>query len=501
MESQSNPDADAAEIGYDDAPLPRRPSFSILRQPPTILPGPAEADSWAHLVRPSAGKKHSLWPALVLPLAAVAALWGWSTFSGELRASGSTPGVTVASQQQTWPAVLVEAEGVDDPLSAYSQDNQEPEAVPSALSIPVPVELADGGLAPGSLSTSYTYADDWRGWPVEPVDGQPPVRGSFLAPRSLEATYHFGIDVSVDDANPHPAAPPGLAHPVFAVESGHVQVAHNGTGFDDPACNDSRFMLGHFEYWHIRPTVALGQYVRAGEQIGWTCLGEWHIHLSEWVEVGGRRLWVNPLHEGGKLGEYEDTLPPVVGTLRFRTAELTPWRPETIQERDTSEMVGKDRLSGRVELRVPVYDQQSTLGFLTDIPSSTSTFFTPYRVAVAVRSEDRDVIFAVDSFRSDYFIERDYLLHYAPGSRKPLSMGRCVKGGVATCGGRFIYRPFSQTSRRFWDTRQVPNGKYIVSVYAWDIKGNLGSRSEVVVVSNGAVGGQGGPPLVAGYVG
>jgi hypothetical protein len=364
------------------------------------------------------------------------------------------------------------------------------------LILPPPADLDFGSQGPGALDATYSYADDWRGWPVEPVEGRPPVRGSFLAPRSLDATYHFGIDVSVDDSNPDPEAPKSLAHRVFAVESGYVQVAHNGTGFDDPACNDSRFMLGHFEYWHIRPTVELGQYVRAGEQIGWTCQGEWHIHLSEWVLVNGRRLWINPLHAGGKLGPYEDTLPPLLGTLRFRTPELTPWAPETLQERDTSEMIGKDRLSGKVELRVPVFDQQSTLGFLTEQPASTASFFTPYRVAVSVRSFDRDIVFAVDSFSSDYFIERDYLLHYAPGSRKPLSMARCVKGGVATCGGRFIYRPFSQTARRFWDTRQVENGKYIVSVYAWDIKGNLGSRSEVVVVENGLAGGQGGDPLV-----
>ena len=46
--------------------------------------------------------------------------------------------------------------------------------------------------------------------------------------------------------------------------------------------------------------------------IGWTCLNEWHVHLSEWALVNGQRTWVNPLHAGGKLRPYVDTAAPVI---------------------------------------------------------------------------------------------------------------------------------------------------------------------------------------------
>lgn len=491
------------EIGYDDAPLPRRPSFAVLRRERTVLPEPDDVDSWAHLVRPRASERRPLWPALALPLLAVAFAWSWANFSTDVQTLTSDAEPTVAARQQTWPVVLVEAEGEDDPLEAYgSAPTADP--LPSQLTLPLPPELKGRDLgAPGTLDATYSYADDWRGWPVEHAGSQPPVRGSFLAPREL-GNYHFGIDVSVDDANADPAAPDGNSHRVYAVESGIVQVAHNGSGFADPDCHESRLMVGHFEYWHLTPTVALGQYVKAGELIGWTCLGAWHIHLSEWAQVGARRLWVNPLHEGGKLTPYVDTLPPVVGPLRFRSPETSPWRPAaSLLEPDASAPMPLDALRGLVELRAPVYDQQSDLGFLERDERYWSRVFTPYRVAVTVRrARDHGLVFAVDSFRADTLPSTSdltgYLGHYAPGSRKPLKMGSCTTRDVATCAGRYIYRPFSQERRRFWDTRAVADGRYVVTVYAWDIEGNRAQRSEVVTVANGPDGGRGSKPLVDG---
>ena len=52
------------------------------------------------------------------------------------------------------------------------------------------------------------------------------------------------------------------------------------------------------------PTVALWAHVRAGQQIGWTCIGEWHVHVSEWRKSGRGRVWLNPLHAGGKIAPF-----------------------------------------------------------------------------------------------------------------------------------------------------------------------------------------------------
>ena len=77
-------------------------------------------------------------------------------------------------------------------------------------------------------------------------------------------------------------------------------------------CNDRRFQVGQFSYWHASPALPEGAPVRAGEMIGWTCLNEWHVHLSEWALVNGQRTSVNPLHPGGKLQPYVNDAKPVI---------------------------------------------------------------------------------------------------------------------------------------------------------------------------------------------
>ena len=60
--------------------------------------------------------------------------------------------------------------------------------------------------------------------------------------------------------------------------------------------------------------------------IGWTCLGEWHVHLSEWALVNGQRTWVNPLHAGGKLRPYADYAAPVIRAVyAYGPPELWWW--------------------------------------------------------------------------------------------------------------------------------------------------------------------------------
>ncbi|MDX6599913.1 MAG: hypothetical protein QOE87_3800, partial [Gaiellales bacterium] len=44
--------------------------------------------------------------------------------------------------------------------------------------------------------------------------------------------------------------------------------------------------------------------------------------------------------------------------------------------------------------------------------------------------------------------------------------------------------PFSSFGPRYWDTRLGQNGRYRVTVRAWDISGNVGSRTVSVRVAN-----------------
>lgn len=83
-------------------------------------------------------------------------------------------------------------------------------------------------------------------------------------------------------------------------------------------CVNQRLDVGHFSYWHVAPILAARTWVKAGQQIGWTCRGVWHLHLSEWQKVRGKRVWVNPLHRGGLLTPYAD----LHGNVGARSADV-----------------------------------------------------------------------------------------------------------------------------------------------------------------------------------
>lgn len=356
------------------------------------------------------------------------------------------------------------------------------------LEIPIPAELATQGWSnvPGAMPGyfRYQYNDSYRGWPVKPLHSPAVVRGSFLAPRSLNGAYHFGIDISVNDAHPDPVAPKGASARVYAVESGVVAKAYDGM-FQAGGCVNRRLSVGHFEYWHVMTTLPLGSYVRAGQQVGWSCLGEYHVHLSEWQRLNEHLIWVNPLHKGGKLTPYRDKASPLVESLNFFGPTPKKWCPKkSLRETDAAQILSPDNLSGDVELRSHINDFRTISGFLSAYPKAQGGF-TPYRVAVAVRDSSGNVVFAHDTFRADQILRTPYLVSYAPGSAQPLPFKDCLMGETY-CGGSFIYRPFSRFTQAYWNTASIatPNGTYAVTVYAWDIMGNVSEKSQEVTVNN-----------------
>ena len=342
---------------------------------------------------------------------------------------------------------------------------------------------------PGALPPQfhYVYSNAYLGWPISPKHSQHPVRGSFLDPRGKDDTglsgYHFGIDVSVDDAYPESGAPPLLSHRVYAVESGLV-----GTSANDVArpCLDRRVEIGHFAYWHVSPSVRGGQHVRAGQQIGWSCRGVWHVHLSEWQRYRGHRIWVNPLHRGSPLSPYTDTAPPTVNALSFNTPPRSPWLPTvSLVQADTSSRLVPSNLHGLVELRANIGDPQSYLGFLNRDPA-WPTVFTPYQVSVQIRDTrtGRTVLSRV-SFRADQMPQTDYIVHYAPGTVEDDNMQECVGPPQKTrCAGTYWLRPLSRFREEYWNTHTIRNGTYKVTVTARDLVDNRTVKSVLVVVRN-----------------
>jgi hypothetical protein len=341
-------------------------------------------------------------------------------------------------------------------------------------------------LTPGALPDGFRfhYADDYKGWPVAPVHGPHALHGAFDDPR--EGGYHFGLDIAVDDSKPALTAPPGMSHRVFAVESGEVHYTRHGEMSLN--CNDRRFQVGHFSYWHTSPEWAEGTYVRAGEMIGWTCLNEWHVHISEWALVNGQRTWVNPLHAGGKLQPYADHVKPVIRAIAAYGPPAAAWSPRSSDElplSDGAQSLVLGNLHGAVDLRAWIDDSQGDVGLYRS-NRQLAADLSPYRIWVRIRRDaDGAIVWQRDVWRSDLLLtgrERFYA-HFAAHSRSPLPGYLCVRT-IGDCSGRLFYHLVVSDDRYLWDTRSVRDGAYELTVRAFDISGNMDERSVPLTVRN-----------------
>jgi hypothetical protein len=336
-----------------------------------------------------------------------------------------------------------------------------------------PTPAAAATPVPGAIvGHPFSYADSWTGWPVAPVHEQHPVRGSFLDPR---AGYHFGIDIGVDDSKPERGAPPGRTHRVYALEGGVV--AHV-KALPRHHCLARRVSVGHFAYWHVDPVVRPGQRVRAGQLIGWTCKQAWHVHLSEWARIDGRRVWVNPLHRRGKLKPYRDSAAPVVHEMGFfRSGTALP----------------PDHLGGVIDVRARISDPQSFRGWMVDSLEPLYADHHPYSVTLRIvrvadgRSWRRGV------FRADAFLDVSvpslgtpipFEHHYAPTSRQNLPANACLRRQPVDCAGLYWLRLFASRHGFAWDTRAFRNGRYQLTVTVVDLRGNRVSATTEVAILN-----------------
>jgi hypothetical protein len=335
-------------------------------------------------------------------------------------------------------------------------------------------------LVPGELGVSQRYNDDWRGWPVAPVDRQHPIRGSFLDPRPdprLGAIYHDGIDIAVRDDAPERGAPPGRTHRVYAIEGGRVLSASRPgvRGLVD---------LAHFRYEHVDARVARGDVVEAGQLIGWTCFDSWHVHLGEFVFSGARRLVVNPLRRGGKLHPYVDVAPPAIDEIRFYAPATPSWdrRPGNVARLpQAGKRLDKRRLAGRVDVRVRSSDPQSSIGFFRELPWLAAPHH-PFRLAVTViRLRDERVVTERETFRAEQMLERPAGTHFAPGTEQNLPANACMRlHRSVPCDGVYWFRAFPD----YWDTSRLTNGRYRLRIRVWDTVGNSAQAGSDVTIRN-----------------
>src|SRR5207247_6204252 len=129
------------------------------------------------------------------------------------------------------------------------------------------------------------------------------------------------------------------------------------------------------------------------------CKGLWHVHLAEWMQLYGRRIYVNPVHPGMKLAPYVDREPPRIRAIEFYGPAMPRW---TAGARVAFPQAGvplpRARLAGLVDVRAWIDDPSPGRGRLS-APAQ------PYRVALeAVRQSDGRRVLVRTVFRSDVFL-------------------------------------------------------------------------------------------------
>ena len=337
---------------------------------------------------------------------------------------------------------------------------------------------------PGKLEIQHVYNDTWRGWPVKPHNRQHPIRGSFLDPRpdpQRGAVYHEGVDIAVRDDRPERGAPPGRTHRVYAVEGGPVFLA-------TPRGIRGSAQIGHFGYGHIDALVQTGEIVTPDQHIGWTCLGDWHVHLTELVFTGdGGRLVVNPLRPGGKLRPFVDRAAPVIREIRFYEPATPAWgrRPNTSVARlpQAGQRLSRDGLSGLVDVRVRVSDPQTFIGWFRELPWLAAPHH-PFRVSVTIAElATGRMVRRREVFRAEQLLGLPAGRHFAPGTEQNLPANGCMRlHRSVRCDGIYWFRLFPL---RYWDTTRLPDGRYRLRVRAWDVAGNMAEAGIAVTIANG----------------
>ena len=236
---------------------------------------------------------------------------------------------------------------------------------------------------------------------------------------------------------------------MYAIEGGRV---HEAT----PRGVRGFARIGPFGYGHIETMVEAGEVVRAGQPIGWTWQGSWHVHLSEFVfTVDGRRLIVNPLRRGGKIHPYVDRVKPVVHDIRFYAPATPRWgrRPANVALPETGRRLQSRPPLGQVDIRVRASDPQSFIGWFKQIPHLAAPHH-PFRMSVTiVQVATRRVVHRRDVFWAEQLLEMPAGQHFAPGTEQNLPANGCMLfHRTVACDGTYWFRLFP---RPYWDTTRL----------------------------------------------
>lgn len=272
---------------------------------------------------------------------------------------------------------------------------------------------------------------------MKPFHRPHPIRSAFGDPRyhlgaeGAASAFHFGVDI---------VAPDGTA--VYSVEPG-VVVRRRADSVTVGRDSGRRF-----SYWHIKPLVRSGHYVRLHQLIGYVAAGWGHVHFAESVDGYYR----NPLRPGA-LTPFVDETRPTVASIELVDAQGTPVDPAHV--------------AGSIAVVAEAYD---TPPILPPAPWDVA------RLAPAQLSWKLiDATGAVDAAETSVDFTNGlpdsdlYPSVYAPGTyqNKPFRPGR------------YLYWVIHD-----FDTTAYPNGTYQLEVDASDTRGNLGTAVVSLTIAN-----------------
>ena len=274
-------------------------------------------------------------------------------------------------------------------------------------------------------------------WPVKPFHQPHAIRGTFGDPRfHLDAegqlsAFHFGVDIVAPDGTP-----------VFAVEPGVVVRRHSDS------VTIGRKSGHRFGYWHIRPVVKSGRYIRIHQLVGYVAKGWGHVHFAE--SLRGR--YRNPLREGALTPFVDHTVPDVV-SVQIQTPDGVP--------------ANADHIAGSIDITASIYDLPP---IAPPAPWDVARL-APASVFWDIRDASGALVQASVAINFEFALPPANLYSwiYAPGTyqNKPHRPGQYI----------------------FWvahglDTTALPNGTYTLEVFATDTRNNIGTASLGFTIAN-----------------
>ncbi len=282
----------------------------------------------------------------------------------------------------------------------------------------LPEYWADGAPCATGCGGGYVH-----GWPLKPFHRQHAIRAGIDELRT--ANLHVAVDVQANNFQP-----------VYAIESGVATVAATGS------YGDTKITVGRFTYWHVAPTVATGEWVTAYQtMLGRVEYGQHHMAFEE----GGDNDYLNPLRPGGPLSPYTDTVAPIIG------------RPEIYP-------------GGQVI--VPAFDPQSFVhrqSYLTPVLALAGLAWRLYD------DHGRPLTGLQWALRASGYLSPGLKpVIFAPGASNP---GYACFFSQFICKPNWVYNLAGGLTGPL-PIASLPRGRYRLTVYAEDFKGNASALDD-----------------------